>query len=180
MVLRPLPLTRTDRLPAELMAQVLDNTKDDTQTLHACCLVCIAWHSYLIDSLYQPIRLHSKSQLYKLSRAAHKYPAVRDRLALARSVILRRGECRAPGFAHIFPLVLGSHLRKVQDLIIHDCFVQPLHPGFFIMLRQLNDVKHLDLSLSSPLKFADFQRILRAFPHLEKLNIAGTLSWTHL
>ena len=173
MVLRPLPLTRTDRLPAELMAQVLDNTKDDTQTLHACCLVCSAWHSYLIDSLYETIRLESRSQLDKLARAALIYPAVRGRLALSRSVILEQGNLRTPGFAHVFPLVLGPHLHKVQDLTLDGCFEPPLHLSFFIMLPQLKNVKHLHLFGTTPENFADLRRIICAFPQLEELDIVG-------
>ena len=175
---QPLPLNGTDRLPAEIIAQILDNTKDDTQTLHACTLVCTAWHSYLIGSLYDTIRLESRSQLDRLTRAALIYPAVRGRLALARSVILTQGKRRAPGFAHIFPLVLGPHLHKVQALTLRDCFVQPLHPSFFVMLRQLKDVKHLELSVPSSLYFADLQRIVCSFPHLEELTITRSSSRT--
>ena len=172
MVLRPLPLTRTDRLPAELMAQVLDNTKDDTQTLHACCLVCVAWHTYPIDYLYTTIRLRRRSNLHRLARAANIYPAVRGRLALAQSVILKQHDERAPGIANVFPLVLGPHLHNVQDLALHNCIGQPLHPSFFVKLRQLKDVKHLYLSGPHPQNLADFQRIVCAFPQLEELDIA--------
>ena len=69
--------------------------------------------------------------------------------------------------------MLGPHLHKVQDLTLDNCFRQPaLHPSLFVTLPQLKDVKHLDLSLSSPINFADFQRIVRAFPQLEELDIA--------
>ena len=168
---RRLPLTLTDRLPAEIMEHILDDAKHDTQTLHACCFVCVAWHSYLIDSLYKTIRLKSRSQLDKLACAALIYPAVRGRLALARSVILQKGDMSAPGFAHVFPLVLGPHLHNVQDLALHNCIGQPLHPSFFVKLRQLKDVKHLCLSGPHPQSLAGFQRIVCAFPQLEELDI---------
>ena len=172
MALRPLPLNGTDRIPAELMAQILDNTKRNTQSLHACCLVCVAWHSYLVDSLYKTIRLESRSRVDRLARTALIYPAVRGRLALARSVILGNANWRAQGFAHVFPLVLGPRLHKLHDLTLRNCLGQLLHPNFFLKLRQLTDVKHLVLSGSPPQKFADFQRIVRAFPQLEELDIA--------
>ena len=169
------PLNGTDHIPAEVIEQILDNTKHNTRTLHACCFVCVGWHSYLIDSLYEvePIRLHSKPQIYKLARASRTYPAVRDRLALARSVILETVDWREGGFAHVFPLVLGPRLHKVHDLTLRNCLGQPLRPNFFLKLRQLTDVKHLVLSGSPPQKFADFQRIVCAFPQLEELDIAG-------
>ena len=177
MALQLLPLNGIDRLPVELMEQILDNTKDDIQTLHACCFVCVRWHSYVIDSLYRPIRLRRKHQIYQLARASCIYPAVRDRLALASSVILDQSGSYEPGFVDVFPLVLGPHLHKVQNLTLRGCFELPVHPSFFVKLPQLKDVKHLHLYVSPPEHFADFQRIVCAFSQLEELDIAG-LQWS--
>ena len=67
----------------------------------------------------------------------------------------------------------SPHLHKVQDLTLDDCFGKPLHPSFFVTLPQLKNVKHLHLSGPSSQSFADFQRIVCAFPQLEALDIAG-------
>ena len=167
------PLNGTDRIPAEIIEQILSNTKDtDTQTLHACCFVCVGWHSYLIDPLYETIHLASRSQLYRLVSVVRIYPAVRHRISSARALILWSHRSRPSGFVDVFPLVLGSHLHKVQDLTLHNCFRQPLQLSFFVMLPQLKNVKHLVLSGSPPQNLADFQRIVRAFPQLEELDIA--------
>ena len=50
------------------------------------------------------------------------------------------------------------------------------------MLPQLKDVKHLVLSGSPPQNLVDFQCIVRAFPQLEELDIAGLRgpSWNAL
>ena len=170
------PLNGTDRFPAELMAQILDNTKHDTRTLHTCCLVCASWHSYLIDSLYETIHLKSRSQTDKVVSAVRIYPSLRDRLASVRSIMLRQHDWPAPEFAHVFPLVLGPHLHKVERLSFGGCKMQSLDLSFFIMLRQFKDVKRLELSMSSPVNFADFRRIVCALPQLEELDVARSLS----
>ena len=166
-----IPLDGTDRLPAELMAQILDNTKHDTQTLPTCCHVCTAWHSFLIDSLYETIRLRSRSQLCRLVSAVRRYPAVRHRVASSRALVLWSYSEPELGFVDVFPLVLGLHLRKIEHLCFSYCMLWPLHRSFPGMLCQLKGVKHLQLSMSSPLNFADFQRIVCAFPQLEELYV---------
>ena len=64
-----------DLLPAGLMEQILDDAKHDTRTLLACLRVCIAWHSFLVCSPYEPIRLRSSLQLDRVACAARIYPA---------------------------------------------------------------------------------------------------------
>ena len=174
---RPLPLTLTDRLPAEIMGHILDDASHDIRTLHACLLVCTAWRSYLIHSMaYENILVRSARQLHRLACAARHYPSVRDRLASVRSVILQQDNQRAPGFAHVFPHVLGPLLHKVERLSFGNCTLQPLHRSFFSTLRQLKGVKRLELSMSSPQNFADFRRIVCAFPQLEELDVLK--SWS--
>ena len=154
------------------MVQILDDIKDDTQTLHACSLVYASWHSYLIDSLYETIHLVSRSQLCRLVSAVRRYPVVRHRIASARELILSSYSELASGFVDLFPLVLCPHLRKVEHLCFRACVLWPLHRSFFGMLCQLKGVKRLELSTSSPRNFADFRRIVCAFPQLEELDIA--------
>ena len=181
MVLRPLPLTRSDRLPAELMAQILDDASHDIQTLHACSLVCAAWRSYLIHSPYEEILLHSAPQLHRLVCAARIYPTIRDRLAPVRSIILQQDDMRGPGLVHVFPLMLGPYLHKVEHLSFkfRNSILQPLHPSFFVKLRQLKDIKRLELSITFLINLADFWRIVRSFPQLEELDLEHLqyLSW---
>ena len=167
----PLPLTLTDRLPAEIMEYILDGAKCDTRTLYACLLVCTAWHSFLIDSLYEPICLHDKPQLYALAHAVRRYPAVCHRIASARALILWSHQSHSSGFVDVFPLVLGPHLHNLEHLSFRGCIWHPLHASFFGMLHLLKGVKRLELSTSSPRNLADLQRIVCAFPQLEELYI---------
>ena len=169
--LRPLPLTLINRLPIEIMEHILDDASHDIQTLHACSLVCTAWRSYLIHSPYEQIVLHSGPQLHILVCAARNHPTVRDRLAPVRSIILQQHGERGLGFAHVFPLMLSPYLHQVERLSFDNCTLQPLHKSFFSMLRQLKHVKRLQLSTSSLRNFADFRRVVCAFPQLEELDI---------
>ena len=165
-------LSLMDRLPAELMEQILDDAKHDTRTLLACLRVCVAWHFYLIYSLYEPIRLHSSLQLDQLARAAHIYPAVRDRLASTRAIVLSQHDRLAPRFAHVFPLVLSPYISKVEHLSFVSCLFRPLHPSFFVVLPRLKEVRRLSLTQFYLGNFAEFQRIVCAFPLLEELDLA--------
>ena len=178
MRLRPLPLTLINRVPAELMEQILDNTRGDTQTLLACLQVCSAWHNFLIDFLYEPIRLHKKPQVYRLARTARIFPAIRDHLASTRTIVLSQRDDFRSKFAHVFPLVLGLHLHKVEHLSFFNCSLQQLHPSFFAMLYRLRNVKHLSLADSYFAHFADLRRMVCAFPLLEEVDFAR--NWVYI
>ena len=167
------PLNGTDRLPAEIVAQILDNAKDAiTRPFHACCFVCVGWHFYLIESLYETICLRSRSQLYRLASAVRIYPTVRRRIASARALVL--WPHRRSAFVDVFPLVLGPHLHKLEHLSFRGCDMHPPHVSFFGMLPLFKGVKFLELSTCSPRSFADLHRIFCAFPQLEELYIADS------
>ena len=166
-----LPAELADRIPAELILHILDEAGYDHATLCTCLRVCQAWYALLIPRLYESIRLHDHAELDKLASAARAHPAVRARLASTRTMTLSRRARPDNRLARAFPLVLGPYLCGVAHLVFRTSLLYLAHPSFFAALRQLTNVRRLDLVKFHLGSFYQLQRVLCAFPLLEEVHL---------
>ncbi|KZT71047.1 hypothetical protein DAEQUDRAFT_724806 [Daedalea quercina L-15889] len=160
----PLPVSLSSRIPVEIIEAVIESI-DWQSLLCACTLVCRSWHHRSTRALYRSVTINGRAGFQRLSHCAHRYPGVRERLALTREVDIRDS-------AQAFPLVFGRMLPNLRRLVFAErCMPLPIHRSFFLSLPQLSSVTALTLFALEFYNFAELQRILCKLPRLRILSL---------
>ena len=159
----------SNRIPLELVLKLINDVKTDRDTLLACLQVCRSWHSFAVCILYEPLYILNRNQLLRLAYAAHRYPAVRNRLTETRSIFVALSQ-HSPKFYHVVPLILYPYVPRVERISFLHCFSGPTHPVFFAALPHFATVRQLLLFRFSS-NFGDFLRVVYALLCLERLEV---------
>ncbi|KAH9922205.1 uncharacterized protein B0H18DRAFT_1121027 [Fomitopsis serialis] len=184
-----LPRELNDRIPLEIVWQVIDWLVSDNQSLLDCALVSHACFEYCMGLLYTDIVISRQGTFSLLAQSGYQHAAVRERLSLTRSLQLdggnivfapdgeNDGERNSPrrpiSVESISPGALLTLCPSLECLAFRNCTAAPAHHTFFRSLRLCTSVTELTLANVTFSNFCDLQRAISCLPRLHRLELEG-------
>ncbi|KAH9840545.1 uncharacterized protein C8Q71DRAFT_412401 [Rhodofomes roseus] len=166
MVLRPVALRASSRVPLEVQEHILEFI-DEQCLAYRATLVCRAWYPIAVKLLYQELDFSHTHYTARLMRAMLRFPRVKEQLKAT-----RRAEFYKSSFFSSFPQVFAAALPSLRSLHIVG-LTDPLHPSFVRALFHFKTVTHLRLSALWLDNFHQLRRVIFALPALVSLDIGN-------
>lgn len=173
-ILLPLPSAISDRIPLELIENILDFLCD-IRDLYNCTLVCRAWYHHTRTLLYSRIEIRGRKPYEALAQLSLRCAQTRQCLSLthtlyfAQAVDADRRSHSGENYYQTLPLVFGGSLPNLQTLIFRNCLSPPYHSSFVISLTRFTEVAHLNLDTFTVSSYIDLLRIILSLPQLRAL-----------
>ena len=176
-VLRPLPHSISNRIPQELIEQIIECLASDATSLCRCALVCRAWYHHSQIFLYSYVEIASRAGYHAIAHFAMQSPRAKQYLVYTRilSVATSREDWSRPSaqrnYFPALPLVLGGALPNLQCLGFYNSLYPPYHSTFISLLPRFSEVAHLTLYHFEVCSFMDLRHIVCSFPKLRVLEL---------
>lgn len=176
-IVRPLPLSITNRISLELYEHILGFLLWERKDLYNCALVCRAWHHRSQLLLYSCVAIEGRTAYDAV--VLHSSQNTRSLQYLTNTHVLEvssyhqsrhRFPAQQQQYWSAVPLVLGNYMRTLECLRYAE-IRPPYHTSFPFLVSCFSALVHLTLVDFQLISFLDLRTMVCALKNLRELEL---------